>query len=190
MERAMTIVKAVVLGDTECGKTSFTKRWVTGNFPDPDFLRTTIGVSFDTKKITLPNEEVLTLSLFDFGGQTRFIEQLKAMIRGAVAGLLFFDVSRLQTFDNLINYWVPMIEENSTMRLREGDGSRFILVANKVDLIDEERIDNIGSEMLYFVDEFGMSGQFISAKTGLGIENLDRMFLETLEQYYQSQNHR
>lgn len=179
----MTIVKAVVLGDTECGKTSFTRRWVTGNFPDPDYLRTTIGVSFDTKKVELPDSRVVTLSLFDFGGQTRFIEQLKAMIRGAIVGLLFFDVSRLQTFDNLMNYWVPMIEENSTLKLREGDGSRFILVANKVDLIDNERIDSIGSEMLDFVDEFGMTGQFISAKTGLGIENLDMMFLEALQRH-------
>ena len=88
----MAIIKVVVLGDTECGKTSFTQRYVTGNFPDPAFLRTTIGASFDTKKVVLPSGRDLTLSIWDFGGQQRFIEQLKGMIRGARAGLLFFDV--------------------------------------------------------------------------------------------------
>ncbi|RLI56605.1 MAG: hypothetical protein DRO93_11165, partial [Candidatus Thorarchaeota archaeon] len=44
----MAIIKVVVLGETECGKTSFTRRWTTGTFPDPEHLRTTVGASFDT----------------------------------------------------------------------------------------------------------------------------------------------
>ncbi|MDF1540457.1 MAG: hypothetical protein P1Q69_16295, partial [Candidatus Thorarchaeota archaeon] len=67
----MVILKAVILGDTECGK----------------------------------------ISLWDFGGQQRFIDSLKGMIRGAQVGLLLFDVSRLQTLDNLENYWIPAIKE-------------------------------------------------------------------------------
>ncbi len=179
----MTIIKSSTLGDTECGKTSFTQRWITGNFPNPDFLRSTIGASFDTKKITLPDERAVTLSLWDFGGQPRFIEQLKAMIRGTSVGLLFFDVSRLNTLDTAINYWIPTIEENSTLNFSEGDGARFILVANKVDLIDDERIDFIADEMLHITEKYNMLGQFISARTGIGIESLDQKFLDVIEKY-------
>jgi Ras-related protein Rab-21 len=179
----MTIIKSSVLGNTEVGKTSFTQRWITGNFPNPDFLRSTIGASFDTKRITLEDEREIVLSLWDFGGQDRFIDQLKSMIRGTVVGLLFFDVTRLQTLDDLINLWIPRIEENSTLKLKEGDGDRFVLVANKVDLIDSDRIDMIAGEMLTLHEEYGFEGQFISAKTGLGIDLLDSRFTEKLEKY-------
>lgn len=179
----MTIIKSSILGDTECGKTSFTQRWITGNFPDPDFLRTTIGASFDTKKFTLPDERDVTLSLFDFGGQLRFIEQLKAMIRGTSVGLLFFDVNRLHTLDTVLNYWIPTIEENSSLKFSEGDGARFILVANKVDLIDDERIDFIANEMLHITEKYDMLGQFISARTGIGIESLDQKFIGIITKY-------
>ena len=179
----MTIIKSSVLGNTEVGKTSFTQRWITGNFPNPDFLRSTIGASFDTKRITLEDRREIVLSLWDFGGQDRFIDQLKNMIRGTVVGLLFFDVTRLQTLDDLINLWIPRIEENSTLKLKEGDGDRFVLVANKVDLIDDDRIDMVANEMLSLHEEYGFEGQFISAKTGLGIDLLDSKFTEKLEKY-------
>ena len=116
----MTILKAVILGDTECGKTSFAQRYTTGNFPDPAYLRTTIGASFDTKHVETLSGKTATLSLWDFGGQMRFIDHLKTMIRGASIGLLFFDVSRLQTLDSLENYWIPAIEQNSKLNLKEG----------------------------------------------------------------------
>lgn len=179
----MAIVKAVVLGDTECGKTSFTQRYTTGNFPDPSFLRTTIGASFDTKKVTLPGGEVHTISLWDFGGQQRFIESMKNMIRGAHVGLLFFDVTKLQTLDNLEGYWIPAIEENSTLRLKDGDGPRFILVGNKVDLVDDTRIDQVANEMEHYKQTYGIEGQFLSARTGIGMEVLDSEFLERVSKY-------
>ena len=179
----MTIVKSSVLGNTEVGKTSFTQRWITGNFPNPDFLCTTIGASFDTKKVTLEDGREIVLSLWDFGGQDRFIDQLKGMIRGTCIGLLFFDVTRMQTLDDLINLWIPRIEENSTLKLSDGDGDRFILVANKVDLIDDEKIDFVANEMLALHEEFGFDGQFISAKTGVGIDLLDCKFKKKLAKF-------
>ncbi|MCF2137629.1 MAG: GTP-binding protein [Candidatus Thorarchaeota archaeon] len=180
----MAILKAVVLGDTECGKTSFTSRWTTGSFPDPASLRTTVGASFDTKKVTLSDGRAVTLSIWDFGGQMRFIETLKGMIRGAKVGLLFFDVSRMSTLDALFGYWIPMVEENSNLRLKEGDGERFILVGNKIDLL-EPPFDHIESEIARLAEPYGMDTQLISAKTGIGIESLDFKFMRLIEKFTQ-----
>jgi len=179
----MKILKAVILGDTECGKTSFTQRYTTGNFPDPNFLRTTIGASFDTKRVTTSNGKDVTLSIWDFGGQLRFIEQLKSMIRGASVGLLFFDVTRLQTLDSLEGYWIPAVEENSTLKLQNGDGPRFMIVANKVDLLNEDRYDFIADEMRYVMKKYDMGGQMISARTGIGLDRLDEGFLAIVDRY-------
>lgn len=113
----------------------------------------------------------------------RFIESFKIMIRGAVVGLLFFDVTRLQTLDNIENYWIPAIEENSSLRLKKGDGNRFIVVGNKVDLIDSERIDFISSEIEPILQDYKLEGCFLSAKTGVGLEQLDRAFLQLVDDH-------
>ncbi len=178
----MVIVKAVVLGDTECGKTSFTTRWTSGTFPDPSLLKTTVGASFDTKKVALSTGMEVTLSLWDFGGQMRFIESLKGMIRGLRLGLLFFDVTRLSTLDNLFSYWVPTIEENCGLKVSAGDGERFIIVGNKIDLL-QESFDTVQNEMDRYASRYGMETQLISAKTGVGIESLDCKFMRKLERF-------
>jgi small GTP-binding protein len=179
----VTIVKAVVLGDTECGKTSFTQRYTKGNFPDPSFLRTTIGASFDTKKVALPSSREATLSIWDFGGQLRFIEQMKAMIRGARVGLLFFDATRMQTLDNLVGYWIPAIEENSELRFHEDAGQRFIMVANKIDLLENERIDFVSEEMVAVAEPHGIPTHLLSAKTGIGLSSLEQKFLGIVDKF-------
>ncbi|NWF94623.1 MAG: GTP-binding protein [Candidatus Thorarchaeota archaeon] len=178
----MTIVKAVVLGETECGKTSFTSRWTKGIFPDPALLKTTVGASFDTKKVVLPDGREVVLSLWDFGGQLRFIESLKGMVRGAKLGLLFFDVTKLATLDSIFGYWIPLIEENSNLRVRNGDGDRFILVGNKIDLLGGS-FDSVEAEMTRLASPYGIETQMISAKTGIGIESLDYKFTRKLEKY-------
>ena len=178
----MPIIKAVILGDSECGKTSFTTRWTSGIFPNPETLQTTIGASFATKRIETSNGNGIVLSIWDFGGQERFIQQLKSMIRGAKIGLLFFDVTHLQSLDNLISYWVPMIEENGGFDFRKDDGSRFVLVGNKIDLLDGS-FDQIHREMIQFAEDSGTGLQMISAKTGVGIEQLDFKIRELAEKF-------
>ncbi|MBN2230144.1 MAG: GTP-binding protein [Candidatus Thorarchaeota archaeon] len=179
----MTIIKAVVLGDSEVGKTSFTKRWTQGTFPNPEMLKTTVGASFDTLKTTLLNGTTVTLSLWDFGGQRRFIEALKGMIVGAKVGLFFFDVSHLASLDSLYNYWVPLAQENGNFDFMGGDGARFLLVGNKIDLLcdDCNSFDKVKDEMEVFTKRFGIDTTLVSAKTGVGIEQLDFKFRQIIE---------
>ncbi len=178
----MSILKAVVLGDSEVGKTSFTKRWTQGTFPEPEVLKTTIGASFDTLQTVLSNGKEVTLSIWDFGGQRRFIESLKSMVLGAKIGLFFFDASYLPTLDSLYNYWVPLAEEYGDFDFKSGDGKRLILVANKIDLLRGD-LSMLESEMQHFVDRFGTESVMISAKTGIGIEQLDYKFKKICEDY-------
>lgn len=176
----MAIIKAVVLGDSEVGKTSFTTRWTQGSFPDPEMLKTTVGASFDTKKVILPSGTAVTLSLWDFGGQRRFIEALKSMIIGAKVGLFFFDTSHLASLDSLYNYWVPLAQQHGNFDFMGSDSERFILVGNKIDLVCDE-FEKVNKEMGSFTKRFGIETALISAKTGVGIEQLDFKFKEICE---------
>ncbi len=176
----MPVIKAIILGDSEVGKTSFTSRWTQGTFPDPSKLKTTVGASFDTKRVTLNTGDEVVLSLWDFGGQRRFIETLKQMVKGAKVGLFFFDVSHLQSLDSLWNYWIPLAEENGDFDFSKGDGKNFLLVGNKIDLL-QGSFENVESEMDRFCNKFGMDSALLSAKTGVGIEMLDFKFKELLQ---------
>jgi GTPase SAR1 family protein len=169
------ILKAVILGDSEVGKTSFSKRWTQGTFPNPELLRTTVGASFDTLRTTLPNGEEATLSVWDFGGQKRFIETLKTMIMGAKLGLFFFDASHLQSLDNLYNYWIPLAQQHGNFDFSKGDGDKFLTVANKIDLLGGD-FSKLEEEMERISDRFGMRCVMLSAKTGVGMEHLDYEF--------------
>jgi len=176
----MAIIKAVVLGDSEVGKTSFTTRWTQGTFPNPEMLKTTVGASFDTLKTTLPSGQDVTLSVWDFGGQRRFIDALKSMIVGAKVGLFFFDASHLTSLDSLYNYWVPLAQEQGKFDFMGNDGKRFLLVGNKIDLLGDN-FDSVCKEMESFTKRFGIEGTLISAKTGVGIEQLDFKFKEVCD---------
>ncbi len=178
----MSIVKTVVLGDSEVGKTSFTTRWTQGTFPNPESLKTTIGASFDTKKVELTDGRMVTISCWDFGGQKRFIEALKGMVKGAKLGVLFFDASHLPSLDSLYNYWIPLLEKEGGFDFSSGDGKRFILVANKIDLLSGQ-FDSICEEMENFCAKYGTEQAMISAKTGVGIEKLDMIFEGMLEEF-------
>ena len=67
----------------------------------------------------------------------------------------------------------------------DGDGPRFMIVANKVDLLDEERYDFIADEMRYVKDKYHMGGQMISARTGIGLDRLDEGFLAIVDKFTQ-----
>ena len=178
----MPILKCVILGDSEAGKTSLLSRWTNGIFPNPEHLRTTIGASFDTKNVTTPSGKQCTLQLWDFGGQERFIEQLQSMIAGCKIGFLVFDMAHMQSLDNLISYWIPMIERNAGFKFHHGDGKRFILVGNKMDLACDN-VAEVEAEMKQFCEGYGTHYQMISAKTGVGMEQLDFKTRELVEKF-------
>jgi hypothetical protein len=56
-------------------------------------------------------------------------------------------------------------------------------VGNKIDLIGSTRIDELAEELIYFFEKYRMHCHLISAKTGVGIESLDKHFLQKVEKY-------
>ena len=95
----------------------------------------TIGLRFHS--MTIPaiqngNTFVIGLSVWDFGGQEQFRSILPQFITGANAALLAFDLTRLQSLENL-NAWDQLLQENA------GDVPRD-LIGTKSDLIQDESI--------------------------------------------------
>ncbi|MDF1541128.1 MAG: hypothetical protein P1Q69_19680, partial [Candidatus Thorarchaeota archaeon] len=73
------------------------------------------------------------------------------------------------------------------LNIKGGDGERFLLIANKVDLIDSDKIDFIAGEVAHFLQAYRLQCHFISARTGVGMGGLDQDFLNIIERFLPEQ---
>ncbi|MBI5304303.1 MAG: response regulator [Chloroflexi bacterium] len=149
-----TVLKVVLGGDANVGKTSLIQRYCTGMF-DPKRAMT-IGVDFHTYDIRLDNAPV-RLVVWDLGGQERFALTRQAFYRGARAVGLIFDVSNRVSFYNLMRWW---------RESREFLGNTpAVLLANKTDLPRQ-----IGSEEVNAIaGSWKMPCYESSCSTGQGV---------------------
>ncbi len=117
------VLKVVLGGDANVGKTSLIQRYCTGAF-DPARAMT-IGVDFHLYDIQI-EEMPVRLVVWDLGGQERFSFARRAFYRGTKAVALIFDVSNRTSFYNLMRWWREAREY-----LHEAP---VLLLANKADL--------------------------------------------------------
>ncbi|MCL4395602.1 MAG: response regulator, partial [Chloroflexi bacterium] len=95
---ARLVLKAVLGGDAQVGKTTLMQRLRTGRF-QPDRAMT-IGVDFHTYD-TAVGDRSTRVVVWDLGGQERFSCTRRAFYRGARAVGLVFDLGNRNSFYNL-----------------------------------------------------------------------------------------
>ncbi|MBN1287745.1 MAG: GTP-binding protein [Anaerolineae bacterium] len=158
-KRQIPVYKVIVAGDGAVGKTSLIRRFCEGKFEASRVM--TIGVDFQTKTVNIQGK-VIKLSIWDIAGQDRFGSFRDMFYRGAKSAALVYDVTRLESFENLA-IWRDDI-------LKVAPGVPMILVANKIDLPDHkilrERAEPWGKRL-------GMPFLETSAFDG---RNVDRFF--------------
>ncbi|XP_063595881.1 uncharacterized protein LOC134772740 [Penaeus indicus] len=116
--------KVVVLGSQGVGKTSLVTRYETKTFSRN--TSSTIGASFSNIEIII-NDTKVKMQVWDTAGQERFRSMAPMYYRGAHAALLVFDITKLQTYND-IQSWVHELSS------RVGEGLMLVLVGNKCDL--------------------------------------------------------
>ncbi len=170
--------KLSLLGDGGVGKTSIKNRYLTGKFTDK--YMTTLGVDFSSHTLEVDDKKVF-IAIWDVAGQHVFSSIRKSYFEGSRGALTVFDVTRLESFENLLEGWIKPFYETVP------DKPPMILIANKVDLKDERLVSQEAAEA--FANElkskFNVSIAYIetSAKDGTGIteafENLTKLVLNS-----------
>jgi Ras-related protein Rab-1A len=151
------LLKVVILGDGNVGKTSLVRRYCEGKFEDSRTM--TIGVDFQTKVVELP-EMTVKLSIWDVAGQARFQIVRESFYRGSLAAALVYDRSDPTSLAHLpdwvaeIRKFVPEIP--------------FVVIANKSDLIPGQD-DSVGQ---LAASQIPAGFIVTSALTGEGVENM------------------
>jgi small GTP-binding protein len=154
-------LKVLLCGAAAVGKTSLVQRFIKNRFATN--YKLTVGVDILTKDVNYEGDEIATLSIWDIGGQQRFEFIRSTFYKGAAGVLLAFDLSRAQTYTE-VRKWLAEIRQFA------GEHIPFILVGNKVDLIEDvgEVIDR--EEARKFAENESSIYIETSAKTGINVE--------------------
>ncbi|GAX75308.1 hypothetical protein CEUSTIGMA_g2753.t1 [Chlamydomonas eustigma] len=155
-------IKVVVLGDAGVGKSCLALRFSRGTF-DP-CSRATVGASFLTKSVTLPDGRSTKLEVWDTAGQERYHSLAPLYYRGAQGAVIVYDITSPTSFERA-KFWVE--------ELRRGgiDSAVLVLVGNKKDLWEGREVsEEAGQE---YADRNRMIFVECSAKTS---DNVTEVF--------------
>ena len=115
------------------GKTSLMERYVERRFSHQ--YKATIGADFFTHEAYI-DDQYVHLQIWDTAGQERYQSLGTAFYRGADACILVYDMTDARSFDAL-NSWRD--EFLISAAPRDPDSFPFVVVGNKVDVIDRAR---------------------------------------------------
>ncbi len=140
--------KIVICGASSVGKTCLFNRYCFNSFNFD--TSPTIGINFHSvyleinteKKSEILKENYIVNSIFDFGGQERFVPLIPKFIEGANGALLVFDLVNYPSFHQL-DFWYDKLIENAV-----DSKIPILLVGSKSDLIDNTPDSDIVAEEL------------------------------------------
>jgi len=158
-------------GDYSVGKTTFVKQFLGGDMLDQSY-KPTVGVDIGRKVFDI-NSDKLTFQIWDLSGQETFSPIRKQFYGNSTGGILIFDVSRRETFQNILNWTDEMLEQTGKIPI--------VLVANKIDLRDQD-------EGTVTTSEGDSLSQVISRQTGIKTPFVEASALyqkNNLEPFYQ-----
>jgi len=148
--------KIVIIGHFGVGKTSLIRRFVENTFSED--YQVTIGVHISKKTIEIPEQESISLIIWDLEGQDDLKKTRSSYLLGTNGFIYVFDSSKPLTFENL-NSELKFLKENYP-------NVPVKVVGNKMDLVNKTYLAQYSSVFKPLVDFF------VSAKTGSRVESL------------------
>ncbi|HEV2614272.1 MAG TPA: GTP-binding protein [Gammaproteobacteria bacterium] len=163
--------KICLIGDGGTGKSSFLLQHIDKRFK-PD-IEGTIGLEFGSSVLKI-HGGTCKLQMWDMEGAESSRSINRSFYRGSQGFIVFFDVSRRESFNHLID-WI----EDTLEQCPEGS---IIIVGMKVDLANKRMVARDEGEKL--ARQFGTLYFEASAKTS---ENVDEVFEKLSEMIYEKE---
>ena len=154
--------KVVLLGESGVGKTSIINQFVDETFLEDQ--QSTSGATFSTKLVTCSGGKQIKFDIWDTAGQEKYRSLTKMFYKDAAAAILVYDITREESFNELKNYWIGQIKDNSPKKIV------LAIAANKSDLFENEAVDESKGREL--AKEVNAIFKLTSAKNQSGIDDL------------------
>jgi Rab family protein len=126
------LFKLIVLGSAAVGKTTMVNQFLKKE--DIIDYRPTLGISISTQRYHVQGfkDDVIKFLIFDLAGQSFFKRVRRDYYKGANCAFIVYDVTRRETFDEAIDFWLKDAQ-------KELGNIPFVLIGNKIDK-EEERV--------------------------------------------------
>jgi small GTP-binding protein len=155
-------LKMIVVGDSQCGKSSLLQQFVHGRFEPAREM--TVGVDLAFKTMAFRNRSV-RMQLWDLAGQSTFHNIIRVYYRGAHVILFVYDVTDERSFEH-VRHWLDRIQ----CAWSNDYSPVMMLVGNKTDREGRDRVVTREAGEA-FARRHGMMFCETSAKTGEGVED-------------------
>ena len=168
-----SVYKVLLLGDSTVGKTCFLMQYTDKSFQEAHM--STIGLDYRLKNLQLKNGKNIKLQIWDTAGQDRFRAITKNYYKGAHGILLIYDVTSLQTYENVKN-WITQIREEASPHIV------IYIIGNKIDMVEERKIKTEEGKQL--ANEFHLQFFETSAKTGQNVNETFDSLVNKIDDVY------
>ncbi|MFX1454464.1 MAG: GTP-binding protein [Promethearchaeota archaeon] len=170
--------KVAVVGDGGVGKTSLIKRFTGANF-NLDYVKT-IGAQYSVYDKEIEGDLVRVL-FWDIAGSDSFHFLRPNFFKNSRAVIFVYSLEDTpygkKSFDHVVDWHKDFI-------INCGD-IPFIIIGNKNDLIDEDKIDDSKVQELF--KNYNFLGHYIaSARTGQGVDDAFNKIIEKLYNQYKT----
>ena len=153
------LLKVVIVGDSGVGKTNYLCRFVDGKFCPVH--EATVGFDFKSKILQLPtSKKRVKFQIWDTAGQEKYMALNRNLFQRVQGIILMYDITKPETYENL-DKWMKLIKQLAS-------GISLILIGNKIDLIDERKVETEKGEQ--FATNNNLKLFESSAKSGVNVE--------------------
>ena len=160
------LFKYIMIGNSAVGKSCITVRYIYDTFNEE--FKTTIGVEFGSKNITL-NNKIYKIQIWDTAGQETFRSITRGYYKNSVCACVVYDITNKISFLD-IKSWVDDCKKQAPKTVL------LVLIGNKTDLEDKREVTY--EEGNNFAKENSMLFFETSAKNG---DNIENVFYESAE---------
>lgn len=167
--------KITVIGNGRVGKTSLIQKFTQGSFQE-DYIKT-IGAQFSIYNREIEGDKIRLL-FWDIAGQDNFNFARPSFFKNSQAAIIVYSLEEndlgVESFNHISNWYDDIIQFCGDIPV--------VLFANKVDLVDENKLDNTSIQGIVNQHNF-LKYYITSAKTGQGVIEAFKFLIDKLYQY-------
>jgi len=133
VEDTKIILKVVVLGDSEVGKTTFIEKIGCAKF-NPESIAT-IGIGINSIERIIHGRKVLS-QVMEIAGSGRFKTVMRVQdyySKGAKVAIIIFDLTRSETFTSVLTHYIDAL-------VSVNNRTYTLIIGNKADLVEDRQI--------------------------------------------------
>ena len=124
-----TLYKIGLFGDSNVGKTSIIRKYLTGKVPS--YPMSTLTMEFAIKMNEIDRGGYIKSQIWDTPGREQYREMTFHHIDNFIGGIIIYDITKRTTYENVI-LWIKILKERSEKNCI------ICLVGNKLDKVEKQ----------------------------------------------------